>query len=177
MMPVYEPREDSYLLLKHIKDFAKGAICDMGTGSGILGEEALNFGAVVCVDVNPAALDASKKRNGDKAEYMLSDLFSDVSGTFDLIMFNTPYLPQDPADIEDVGIYGGKEGYEVIIRFLEEAKDHLNEGGVILMLFSSFSKPEVVDKKLDELGYSYSLLDKEHIRFEDLLLYKVSYED
>ncbi len=173
MKPVYEPREDSYLLLKHIKEFAKGRICDMGTGSGILGEEARKFGEVVCVDVNPAALEESKKRNGDGATYVLSDLFSDVSGKFDLIMFNTPYLPQDEHDIEDVGIYGGKEGYEVIVRFLEEAKDHLNSGGVILMLFSSFSKPDVICKKMDELGYSYSVLDQEHVSFEDLLLYKV----
>lgn len=172
-MPVYEPREDSYLLLKHIKDFAKGRICDMGTGSGILGEEALKYGEVVCVDLNPAALEVSKKRNKGKATYVQSDLFANISGMFDLIIFNTPYLPQDPEDIKDIGIYGGKEGCEVIIRFLEEAKEKLNSTGVILMLFSSFSKPKIIDAKLDGFGFKYELLDKEHIRFEDLLLYKI----
>jgi len=34
-MNIYDPREDSFLLQKQIKNYAKGIVLDMGTGSGI----------------------------------------------------------------------------------------------------------------------------------------------
>ncbi len=37
---VYEPREDSYLLKKHIPEYSRGIVLDIGTGSGILAKEA-----------------------------------------------------------------------------------------------------------------------------------------
>jgi methylase of polypeptide subunit release factors len=40
---VYEPHEDSFLLLRQIKKFAKGNCLDMGTGSGILADEASKY--------------------------------------------------------------------------------------------------------------------------------------
>ena len=42
-MEVYEPREDSLIVKVHIKDYAKGRVLDIGTGSGILAEEAKRY--------------------------------------------------------------------------------------------------------------------------------------
>ena len=36
MPEVYEPREDTFLILKEVKRYAKGRVLDVGTGSGIL---------------------------------------------------------------------------------------------------------------------------------------------
>ena len=37
---VYEPREDSLMLADYIKNYAKGSVLDVGTGSGILAHTA-----------------------------------------------------------------------------------------------------------------------------------------
>ena len=37
---IYQPQEDTYLILEQVKQFAKGKVLDMGTGTGILAFEA-----------------------------------------------------------------------------------------------------------------------------------------
>mgnify|MGYP001620192886 CR=1 FL=1 len=71
----------------------------MGSGSGILTETALKAGAseVAACDVDSEAIKVLKN-NGINA--IQSDLFSDIEGEFDLIIFNPTYLPSD--DREDV---------------------------------------------------------------------------
>lgn len=168
---IYEPRDDSFLLQKHIKDYAKGLVLDMGTGSGIQAEEAVKYAdKVIAVDINPEAI-----RQHKEIEFRESDLFSNVNEKFDLIIFNAPYLPNDPKD-PDVALDGGPEGYEVIERFFKEAKNHLKQNGVILLLFSSFSKKEKIDLILKEENYKYQEVDKQHIHFEDLYVYEVKNE-
>ncbi|MFH1770283.1 MAG: HemK2/MTQ2 family protein methyltransferase [archaeon] len=165
---IYEPREDSFLLQKHIKDYAKGSVLDMGTGSGILAEEAIKYtDKVLAADINKEAI---KKHS--KIEFRQSNLFSNVKESFDLIIFNPPYLPSCAKD-SDIALDGGKEGYELIEKFLKQAKKHLNKNGVILLLFSSFSKKEKIDKVLKEENYSYKEIAKEHIHFEDLYVYEI----
>ena len=41
---IYDPAEDSFLILKHIKDFAHDKkVLDLGTGSGVLAREASKY--------------------------------------------------------------------------------------------------------------------------------------
>ena len=177
-MRPYSPREDSELLKKHIKAFAKGSVLDMGTGSGIIAKEAAKYAdAVLAVDVDDDVINWCRKNIKEpKITLQESDLFNKVTGRFDLITFNAPYLPQDKNDIKDRRIYGGKYGYETIVRFLRDAVSYLNTGGVILLVFSSFSKPRKIKTALKELRYKYELIDKIHISFEDIFLYAVRRE-
>ncbi|MBU1854097.1 MAG: methyltransferase domain-containing protein, partial [Nanoarchaeota archaeon] len=60
---IYGPGEDSFLMMKQIKDYAKGLVLDMGTGSGIQAEEANKYAdEVLAVDVNPEAINYCKKK-------------------------------------------------------------------------------------------------------------------
>ena len=94
---IYEPGEDSFLLAKYVEKFAKGNVLDIGTGSGVQAENALKFSKdVLAVDIDKKAVSYVKKR-GVKAK--VSDLFSNVKGKFDLIIFNPPYLPDE--ELED----------------------------------------------------------------------------
>tara|TARA_Y100000310_G_C20648970_1_gene798282 strand:- start:997 stop:1530 length:534 start_codon:yes stop_codon:yes gene_type:complete len=171
---LYEPAEDSDLLGKHIKDYAHGRVLDMGTGSGILAQEAAAYAdSVVAVDVDLDVITWCEQLKKTNIQFFQSDLFSNVSGKFDLIMFNAPYLPKDKG-IKDKALYGGKEGWETIGRFLKEAKKYLNEDGKTLLVFSSTSKPEKIKTIMVEEGYTFKLLDKVHISFEDILLYELS---
>ena len=63
---MYEPQEDSFLLQKQVKKYAKGIVLDMGTGSGILAVEAAKSQKVVkvyAVDIDNVAIDYCKENN------------------------------------------------------------------------------------------------------------------
>ena len=63
---MYEPREDSHLLEKHVRRNAFGRVLDMGTGSGIQALSAIknvNVGEVIAVDINPEGNQSLKKKN------------------------------------------------------------------------------------------------------------------
>jgi predicted Ser/Thr protein kinase len=102
-----------------------------------------------------------------------SDLFSNVSGKFDTIIFNPPYLPQDKG-IEDAALYGGKKGWELSERFFNEASGFLKYGGVILFLFSSYTDKRKVDELISSnLLESTLLASRKFAFFEELFVYKV----
>jgi len=181
MTTIYEPREDSYLILKHIPEFAKEAedVLDMGTGSGILAEAAAIYAKnVLAADINEAAVDSFdyivKGEKIKNIEVIKSDLFENIDKKrkFDLIIFNPPYLPTDEK-LKDISVDGGKEGYEVIERFLIHAKEYLKEKAKILLLFSSFSKKEVLDGILNIEGYRFKEIDNLKMAFERLYVYLV----
>ncbi len=96
-MDIYEPAEDSYLLEKHVREEAYGRVLDVGTGSGIQALAAASNSKVrdvTAVDVNPEAVSSLKGKNR-KITVKQSDLFENVTGKFNIIIFNPPYLPQD----------------------------------------------------------------------------------
>lgn len=168
---VYEPAEDSKLLKRNIPKYAEGVILDMGTGSGVLAEEAKKYGKVYAADIDKEAIEYCK-RNIDKVEFVESDLFSAFKRKFDTIIFNPPYLPKDKG-IEDRAIYGGKNGYEVIQRFFEEVRNYMKDDTKILLLFSSLTKKEKVQDFIEKKCLTYTEIDKEKLFFEELYVYLV----
>ncbi len=168
---IYEPAEDSYLLQKYVKEYAKGKVLEIGTGSGILAETALEKTKdVLAVDINEECVEYVKKKG---IKCIQSDLFENVKGKFDLIIFNPPYLPLDKREPEDSrrSTTGGKEGYEIIERFLKEAKSYLNEKGKILLVFSSLTGD--VEKIFKKYNYTFKKLETKKIPFEELYIYSL----
>jgi len=180
---VYVPQEDSYLLLEQVKKYAQGKVLDMGTGSGVqaIGAASLQrVKSVLAVDVDTKAVqkckEEVKKGKVAKVKCKQSDLFSTIKGTFDVITFNPPYLPQDKG-IEAVDLYGGKHGYEVIGKFLNQVNKYLAKNGFILLLFSSQSKKDKVEEYIEKNLLEFTLLSKQHQFFEDLYVYKIEKQD
>lgn len=150
-------------------------ILDMGSGSGIQIKtcKELGFKNILAVDINKDAVKELKKQ---KIPSINSDLFSELNNEkFDLIIFNPPYLPDDKLESIDskLSTTAGKYGYELILKFLKQAKNHLNKKGVILLLFSSLSKPNIIKKQGRLLGYNFKLINKQKIFFEELFVYKI----
>ena len=165
---IYEPREDSYLIEKYVKKLVSGKVLDMGTGSGILAVAAAEKGCdVVAVDIDEECVEFVRKK-GIKA--VVSDLFSSISSKFDWIIFNPPYLPEDVREDEESKLVtaGGKKGHEIIERFLSEVGDYLNDGGRILIVFSSLSGdiPGIIGK----WGFKYKVLEEKKMFFEKLFV-------
>ena len=187
---IYDPQEDSYLLEESSKKYSRGLVLDMGTGSGIQGIAALSrkeVSEVVFVDVNPKALEQLKERfsrkdvsdNGKKISFVRSDLFSKIprKQRFDTIIFNPPYLPLDEFDDEKLITTAGKEGNEIILKFLEDAKKYLAMDGQILLLFSSLSGKGAVDAKIRDLGFDKNMLSKKGLFMEQLYVYQLKTHD
>ncbi len=171
---VYEPQEDSFLLQEAVRKHAKGVVLDVGTGSGIQAVEAAHSGKVrkvFAVDIDKEAIAFCKshnKRRHKKITWLVGDLFSPIKNKFDTIIFNAPYLPADEGT-RDRALIGGKEGHEVIARFLKDVLKYLKPKGKILLAFSSLTPhiPELLSKNL-LIGKEIA---KKHIFFEDILVY------
>ncbi|MBW2981611.1 DUF2431 domain-containing protein [Candidatus Woesearchaeota archaeon] len=177
MVKIYEPREDTFLILKEVKRYAQGRVLDVGTGSGILAIEAAKAADYVAgVDVNKKALDYAKKKAAGlkNIKFIHSDLFKKLKKQkFDLIIFNPPYLPEkkDEPKWLKTQITGGKKGYEILERFFSEASNYLNPEGKILVLFSTLTKVDKVHEILENSVFNYQKLAEESFDFESLFVY------
>jgi release factor glutamine methyltransferase len=191
---VYHPAEDSWLLEESIlEENLLGKKClDLGTGSGIqsiamLKAEALE---VLAVDINPLALEESKKNvenfmkgieSKSDTQYVghfqqafeirESNLFSNLKEKFDFIAFNPPYVPSD--GVKWVDLDGGKNGREVIDKFLSSFSKHLTNTGVLLLLVSSLNKPKQIEEKLKKMKFDCKVVGKKKLFFEELQVLRI----
>ncbi len=172
---IYEPREDSHLLENEVAKCAKGRkVLDIGSGSGIQAKAALKSGAksVLCADIGYEVIKFLKKKGLDAIQ---SDLFENVNEKFDLIVFNPPYLPYDEREDSESArtTSGGKRGDEIIARFLKDAKKHLNDKGIILLVVSSLTPLEKINKILDKQGFRKEVVGEKKLFMERLWVWKI----
>ena len=72
-------------------------ILDIGTGSGCIAislKKELDS-HVMGIDISPMALEVAKRnasRHSVDIDFVLSDIFSNVSSSFDVIVSNPPYI-------------------------------------------------------------------------------------
>jgi len=172
---VYEPAEDTFLLAENLMvkdgDFA----LDMGTGTGIIALlMAKKAKFVLGVDVNPIAVELAKENarlNGIiNVEFKQSDLFQNVGGKFNIITFNAPYLPGESEEPIDLALVGGREGREVLDRFIEEVNGYLTENGIIQIVQSSITGVDKTIEKLTSKGFKVEITGKERYFFEEIVL-------
>ena len=187
--PFYEPEDDTYLLYELLKkEFSTlpsdthKSILEIGVGSGEIIATLENdfpqhkyFG----VDINSDAVEYTKKRTKN-ALIKQGNLFEPFyEQSFDIIFFNTPYLPCEYGEniedlnIKDRAIYGGNKGYETILEFLFSIRNFLNKEAKVFMLISTQSKPHVVEKYLYKNGFQWEIVERKKEFFEELLVYKI----
>ena len=169
-MKIYQPAEDSYFfadfLRKYLTKNKINSYLDIGTGSGILAETAsknLNKKNILTVDINPEAV---KLLNQKKFKAIKSNLFEKVKTKFDLITFNAPYLPLDKREPKDsqLATTGGKWGDEISLKFLKQSKKHLKKNGKILLLISSLTPINKIQK------LNPKIVARKKLFFEQLLI-------
>ncbi|MBO8175127.1 MAG: methyltransferase [Thermococcus sp.] len=175
---VYEPAEDTFLLAEHLK-VRKGDIAlDVGTGTGIIALlMAKKAKFVLGVDINPIAVELARENariNGIKnVEFRVSDLFENVEGKFDTITFNPPYLPGEAEELKepiDLALIGGKQGREVLNKFISQVRDYLRPNGMVQVVQSSITGVEDTIEKFIKLGFSVEITAKERYFFEEIVV-------
>lgn len=147
---VLDPRPETECLIEEAlkKPFAR--VLDLGTGSGailltLLAEcpEATGVGTDISQEAlniaigNPVEVDF-----GDRARLEISNWFDDVSGRFDLIVSNPPYIAADEMDDlqPEVRVHEPRlaltdeaDGLSAYAAITEGAPDHLAPGGRLLV--------------------------------------------
>ncbi|NOR63221.1 MAG: peptide chain release factor N(5)-glutamine methyltransferase [Rhodobacteraceae bacterium] len=97
---VLDPRPDTETLVAAALEQPFNTVLDLGTGSGaivlsLLAERPQAMG--VATDISAKALDTARRNAGrigvaDRVQFKESDWFESVSGQFDLIVSNPPYI-------------------------------------------------------------------------------------
>jgi release factor glutamine methyltransferase len=173
---VYPPREDTFLLLECIEAKAGQRILEMGCGSGLLSVACAKFGAiVVAADINQKAVActlANLKRNRLQATVLESDLFSNVEGRFDLMVFNPPYLVGAGEGELERSWAGGKDGVQILERFLRDAPDHLLAEGRMVVLLSTMMNRASLENVL--MPFERRRLGSKRLFFEELWVEELS---
>ena len=180
---IYEPAEDSFLLLEQVKKYAFGKVLDLGTGSGIQAETASKLKkvkSVLAADISDEVINKLKTAQNsvinNKIKIKKSDLFSNIKERFDTIIFNPPYLPRDKREPLDSALAttGGKHGYETLGKFIFDLNDHLTKNGFALIVFSSLTNKEKVNELITSAGFDFEKLSEQKVAFEMLYCYKIS---
>ncbi len=131
-------------------------VLDMGTGSGVNAILAATKGAdVVAVDINPHAVKAARanaERNGvaDRTAVSRSDLFENVEGRFDLVVFDPPFRWMKPRDWAEASITD--EDYRSLTAFFAHVRRHLTEDGRILVFFGTTADVGYLEQLIEGNG-------------------------
>lgn len=149
-----EPRPDSEVLidlaLELLGTNLPKTILDLGTGTGALALALLSVfpqATVIATDISAGALDIATKNassNGLLSRFsgLQSDWFQKITGKFDLIVSNPPYIRSSvipDLDIEVrnhdplLALDGGPDGLTPYRIIASEAKNHLKINGLVLV--------------------------------------------
>lgn len=135
-------------------DFLKAAhwennrVLDLCAGSGCIGITLALMAPHIRVDLADISAEAlavaqmniNRYRLNDRVQCIQSDVFDQISGKYDLIITNPPYVSereyqQSPDEFKNepkIALASGKEGLDVVHRIMSQAKVHLNTQGHLI---------------------------------------------
>lgn len=163
------PRQDTEILVEEAMRYLHDGmrILDLCTGSGCILLSLLHYSndcEGTGVDISKEALRVAALNAellGIKADFLKSDLYEKVTGKFDLLVSNPPYIERKviPTLMEEVREYdpyialdGGEDGLDFYRRIIGGAQDYLKRGGQILMEIGS-GQAKAVSELLREAGF------------------------
>lgn len=144
LIPRFETEELVEHVINNVQVFPKKnvRILDLGTGSGCIAitlkKEFANMGLnpeIVAVDISKDALlvaQKNAKKLNAKINFIESDMFKEVKGTFDIIVSNPPYIDFeeqiDPKVLENephLALFAAHKGLYYYEQILSQAKLYL----------------------------------------------------
>lgn len=141
-------------------------VLEIGPGSGLVSVFVGLRGAnsVTCGDINPKAIENTKinlDKFNIKSEVFLSDVFSSIpEKKFDTIIFNLPYHNGTPKNDLEKGVIDA--GYLAMIKFFEEVKGRLKEGGKIYAGFSRSGDVPLLLEHIEKNGLNIDKFEEEN---------------
>jgi release factor glutamine methyltransferase len=145
---VLVPNPDTEVLVQRAVEIAREAgrslrMADVGTGSGCIAIAIAHYAAnveVVASDVSGDALEVAARNVaahglGGRIQLVCGDLMAPLTGSFDLVCANLPYVAAGSALAPEVvaqparALYADRGGSALVTRLLAEAPARLNPGG------------------------------------------------
>ena len=143
---------------------------DLCTGSGCLGimmAHSFQNAMIDLVDLSEKALQVAEINVNhyglhDRIELIQSDLFNGLEGKkYDLIISNPPYVNQTSVDSfpmeflkePSMALGSGEDGLDHTIRIIHEAKQHLNDDGMLIVEIGH--NKEILLKKFPKLQFQW----------------------
>lgn len=128
-------------------------IADVGTGSGCIAlalAKELPGAEIHATDISAAALEiaranAARHRLENRISFHQKDLLEGLSGSFDMILSNPPYVGESERDQVQlevrkfeprIAVFAGSTGTGAIARLIPQAKAALRPGGWLVMEIS-----------------------------------------
>ena len=164
------PRQDTETLVEQVLKIVKPGmkVLDLCTGSGCVlisvlknAPELTGMGS----DISKTALLVAKenaKLHEVDAEWVRSDLFDNITETFDVVMANPPYIPTgeilslmpEVRDFEpENALDGGADGLDFYRKIAGQVKDYLNPGGYVYMEIG-YDQGEAVSELMRNAGFT-----------------------
>ncbi|KAJ2713549.1 HemK methyltransferase member 2 [Coemansia spiralis] len=175
---VYEPAEDTYLLLDALESDREAlhslrpTVCvEIGSGSGcvsaFLGQVLDPYPAlIISTDINAAASAATKETTARSPTRVVpfeqcrtrfvQALDARLAGTVDLLLFNPPYVVTPTAEIDSTpeasAWAGGEHGREVLDQLLPQIPVLLSPAGRFYLVVIEENRPDDIARILAEHG-------------------------
>ena len=147
LIPRVETEVLLHLALNALTDQAHPHVLDVGTGTGALAlgiKQARPDATVTASDVSAPALALAARNaalNGLEVTLVQADLLAGLSGPYDLLVSNPPYLPaadeqgaQPEVNFDPpLALYSGFDGLDLARRLVSQAGAVLAPSGVVLL--------------------------------------------
>ena len=160
------PRQDTETLCEEALSIGGKTLLDLCCGTGCIGVSLAKLGGfeVTFGDISPDCLALARENaaiNGVPGSFVLTDMFGNISGSYDMICVNPPYIPTSElaslqAEVKReprLALDGGADGLDFYRRISRDYAAHLNPGGTLLMEIGAgqaadvaemFSKAEII---------------------------------
>ncbi|MBN2434679.1 MAG: peptide chain release factor N(5)-glutamine methyltransferase [Spirochaetes bacterium] len=158
---VLVPRPETELLVEYLIDNCpkNGAVLDLCTGSGAIAV-TLKYErpdlTVTGSDISVSALEVARKNckfnSVDKINFIESDLFEGITGKYDVIVSNPPYIPlscKESLEPElgyepQIALFSGEDGMDLPTKIINQAGDYLSSNGFLVMEIDSRSGEKII---------------------------------
>ncbi|MBQ9970847.1 MAG: peptide chain release factor N(5)-glutamine methyltransferase [Elusimicrobiaceae bacterium] len=168
LTPRPETEELVDLVSAHYERRGNYRFLDMCTGSGCIAlalADRFSKAQILGVDISESALkvaqeNATRLRLLQQVQFLQSDIWENVQGTFDLIISNPPYIPSEIVDTltrevlhePRLALDGGADGLDIVRPLCALAGDYLNPGGLFALELCK-GQAAAVARGLEEIGW------------------------
>lgn len=171
------PRQDTEILVEEVlRNLHDGMrVLDMCTGSGCILISLLNYSnncTGVGADISAEALEVAKENAGRllkkmsaelpaEIEFVQSDLFEHITGQFDVIVSNPPYIQTSVIDtlmpeVRDheprLALDGSEDGLLFYREIVGESSRYLKQGGMLFFEIG-YNQGEAVSRLMEQAGF------------------------
>ncbi len=192
LIPRPETEEWVHNLIIFLKDKNIKSILDIGTGTGCIAlalANALPEAQIVGVDIAPEAVVLARKNqehnNIQNSTFLLSNLFESITGVFDIIVSNPPYIaPKSYKTLSDTvknwedknALVAKNNGLWILKKIITQARKHFTPPEGLLALELGYDQADTCYTFMHSCGYTDIQVKKDFANHHRVIMGRYSIE-